>query len=63
MTDYFLPVREAGTYTELLNTDASTFGGRGHCNPDAETRFEHGRNGIRIDLPAFSGIVFVKKQQ
>lgn len=63
MTDYFLPVREAGTYTELLNTDASTFGGRGHCNPDAETRFEHGRNGIRVDLPAFSGIVFVKKQQ
>ncbi len=63
MPDYFLPVRKAGTYTELLNTDASTFGGRGHCNPDAETRFEHGRNGIRVDLPAFSGIVFVKKQQ
>ena len=55
---YFLPVRQAGTYREIFNTEDAAFGGSNHRNPAAEAVLQGGRQGIRVDLPAFSGIIF-----
>ncbi|MDD3260634.1 MAG: 1,4-alpha-glucan branching protein GlgB [Oscillospiraceae bacterium] len=57
---YFLPVRQPGTYTEVFNTDLTDYGGNGHHNPDTSSR-RRNTEGICIDLPAYSGLVFRKR--
>ncbi|MDD4807356.1 MULTISPECIES: 1,4-alpha-glucan branching protein GlgB [Caproicibacterium] len=59
---YFLPVREHGTYTEAFNTDKTDFGGDGHHNPAVLSFRQGGHEGIRVDLPAYAGIVFSRKK-
>ncbi|MCH4239571.1 MAG: 1,4-alpha-glucan branching protein GlgB [Oscillospiraceae bacterium] len=59
--EYFLPVQQAGTYTELLNTDTAQFGGGDHRNPAMHTCRHGNRIGIYADLPAYSGILFQMK--
>lgn len=61
--EYFLPVRETGTYAEIFSTDTPAFGGGGHRNPACETRRQGSRLGIYTDLPAFSGLVFQRKAE
>ncbi len=62
--DYWLPVPEPGTYQELLNSDATEYGGSNILNPDpiASTPipWDEGKHVVKMTLPPL-GIVFWKK--
>jgi 1,4-alpha-glucan branching enzyme len=64
--NYWLGVRQAGTYVECLNTDAQNYGGGGVGNPNPlETRQWHGNPwpyALEITVPPLAVVVFKPQQ-
>lgn len=61
--DYSLPVGRPGAYAEVFSTDAAEFGGQDHRNPSAQAHIVGGSPAIRVDLPAFSGVIFQRVER
>ncbi|WP_204153585.1 1,4-alpha-glucan branching protein GlgB [Leptolyngbya sp. CCY15150] len=58
---YWVGVRESGTYQELLNTDAHTYGGHGQIHSDPLETREWGQAwpyAIEVTVPAISVMIF-----
>ena len=59
---YAVGVPQAGTWHEVLNTDAEAYGGTGMGNfgsVQADDRFMHGRpNAVQLSLPPLSTLIF-----
>jgi 1,4-alpha-glucan branching enzyme len=62
--DYWLEVPQPGTYVELLNSDATAYGGSNVINEgqlaSSEVSWDKHRQALRITLPPL-GIVFLKR--
>ena len=63
---YRVGVAAAGTYAELLNTDAATYGGSGATNSAAlqsePTPWQHSPHSIIVDLPPL-GVVWISRSR
>ncbi|MDJ0689919.1 MAG: 1,4-alpha-glucan branching protein GlgB [Xenococcaceae cyanobacterium MO_188.B32] len=61
--NYWLGVREPGSYRELINTDDKKYGGSGTINPNLETRQWNSSpwpHALEINVPALSVMTFKK---
>ena len=63
--NYWLGVRESGTYRELINTDTAKYGGNGHVNSTLETRQWNSSPwpyALEINVPPLTVMVFKRAQ-
>ena len=62
--NYWVGVRESGSYQELVNTDDKKYGGNGMVNPNLETKQWNSSPwpyALEINVPALSVMVFKRK--
>lgn len=58
--NYTFPVKEPGTYLEILHTDQEDFGGKGRRDSVVDTRYQGGGFMLSASIAPYSGVVFKK---